>query len=198
MSERSRLRRRIKNCTACRLHSQCSGPVPFRGPSPALYAVVGEAPGRTEDERGEPFVGPAGALLEDTLVKAGLHLRDAFICNTVSCFPHGTPKQEHIDACYPNLRDQLALSLAPYLLVLGAVAYSVFKPEASIMRDHGQYWSVTHDELTLTVFPTYHPAAVLRNRALKRAWRHDLECFAAMVRQGDHRPSGVRYLIRTP
>jgi uracil-DNA glycosylase len=200
VGERIQLQRRIKSCTACLLHKQCEGPVPFRGPVPALFSVVGEAPGRQEDQWGKPFIGPAGQLLDEYLTKAGLSLRDAFICNTVSCFPHGTPRREHIEACAQNLRDQLVLAMSPYILILGAIAYSVFKPEASIMRDHGRHWTVTKEELAVTLFPTYHPAAILRNHALKRAWRLDLEDFAALVRQGDHIPrmAPLRYVTRRP
>lgn len=198
MSERRELRRRIEGCTSCLLYKQCEGPVPFRGPTPALFSVVGEAPGRQEDQQGKPFVGPSGQLLDQYLTKAGLNLRDALICNTVSCFPHGTPRREHIEACAKNMRDQLVLAMSPYILILGAIAYSVFKPEASIMRDHGQHWSVTKEELTITLFPTFHPSAVLRNQSLKRAWRLDLENFAALIRQGDHIPrmAPLRYVTR--
>ena len=111
-------------------------------------------------------------------------MADAFVCNTVSCFPHGRPGLKHIAACRKNLRDQIVLSEAPYILLLGKVAFNVFWPDESIMRLHGATQSHSYEDLTLTLFATFHPAAVLRNKALARAWRLDLEEFAGMVTDG--------------
>ena len=180
---RQAVRRQILACTACGLHAQCEGPVPFRGPTPAPWAIMGEAPGGVEDLEGRPFVGPSGALLERMLARVGLDMSEAFVFNTVSCYPHGTPRPEHIAACRQNMRNQLVLSMAPYVLLLGKVAFNVFWPEESIMRLHGATQSHTDGDASLTLFATFHPAAVLRNRALTRAWRLDLEEFAEMVNQ---------------
>lgn len=84
------LRERILDCTACDLHSTSSGPVPFSGPAPASYAIVGEAPGAEEDLRGEPFLGKSGQLLRRMLEGAGLDPVEAFIANTVSCLRGNT------------------------------------------------------------------------------------------------------------
>ncbi len=181
MPPRRSLSDRIRACTACSLHAGCNGPVPYRGPAPARYAIVGEAPGREEDKKGEPFIGPAGKLLDQYLARVGLDSAEAFVCNTVCCFPYGTPKEEHVLACRQNLRDQLVLAEAPHVLLLGKVAFNVFWPGESIMQRHGASQSHTDGLVNLTLFATYHPAAVLRNRALGLAWRRDLEEFADMV-----------------
>ena len=79
--------------------------------------------------------------------------------------------------------DQVALSRAPHVLLLGAVALAQFFPDWTVTRNHGQVWK---DGLDRTYMTTFHPAAVLRNRAFTRAWRLDLEAFASLVNEGDH------------
>ena len=78
----------VVSCTRCELHKGCTGPVPMRG-QPGNVAMVGEAPGETEDRDGRPFVGPAGKLLQDTLDE--FNFPPMGVLNTVSCFPHRTP-----------------------------------------------------------------------------------------------------------
>ena len=85
-------------------------------------AVLGEAPGRVEDEAGQPFVGPAGKLLRAAFRRFDLVPEEMAILNTVSGWPRGTPKQSHIDACEHNLWMQLRLIRPRYVLVLGSVA----------------------------------------------------------------------------
>lgn len=144
--------------------------------------MLGEAPGRVEDERGEPFVGPAGKLLRKHLVAAGLDPREMAFINTVCCYPARTPTSEEVDACHGNFLAQLTLVRPEFVLVLGAVALNSLRPGARISEIRGQPW--TRSLLAggrRVYFPTYHPAAVLRNRLLTRVWRTDLENFQRLV-----------------
>lgn len=176
---RLELRERILDCRACDLHATSSGPVPFSGLTPAAFAIVGEAPGAEEDKGGEPFVGRAGKLLRGHLAAGGVDATQAFICNTVSCFPNGTPRPASIGACRQNLWDQLALSEASTILALGSVALGAFRPDLRITMAHGQTFSWNGRR----VFTTYHPAAALRRTDWDEAMAADLLRFGKALDQ---------------
>jgi uracil-DNA glycosylase len=178
---RLELRERILDCTACELHAISSGPVPFSGPSPAQFAIVGEAPGTEEDKGGEPFLGRAGQLLRHHLAEAGLDPARAFICNTVSCYPTGTPRPGSIAACRQNLVDQLALAQVTMILALGSVALKSFRSDLHITMAHGQTFALRDGR---TVFTTFHPAAALRRTDWDEAMVTDLHRFGAAVKAG--------------
>jgi DNA polymerase len=181
MVNRLELRERILGCEACDLHASSSGPVPFSGPAPAAFAIVGEAPGAEEDKGGAPFLGRAGQLLRHHLGEAGLDPAQAFICNTVSCYPNGTPRPASIGACRQNLWDQLELSRATIILALGSVALGSFRPDLRMTMAHGQTFALRDGR---TVFTTFHPAAALRRTDWDEAMQTDLLRFGAAVTQG--------------
>lgn len=179
-------RNKIWLCTLCPLYKRVQAPVPWRGPCPSELAIIGEAPGRTEDDLNKPFVGASGQLLAKYLDKAGLDIEDFMIFNTVQCNPNGSPPAEAIEACSVHRKRQLQLSEARFVLVLGAVALSVThpNPEARITKVRGEPWTKTvkaKKSYTRTYFATYHPAAVLRNRTYTRTWREDFETFAELT-----------------
>lgn len=178
---RLELRERILDCKRCELHSTSSGPVPFSGPAPADFAIVGEAPGTEEDKHGEPFLGRAGQLLRHHLAEAGLDPARAFICNTVSCYPAGTPRPASIAACKQNLIDQLALAQVTMILALGSVALKSFRSDLHMTMAHGQTWALRDGR---TVFTTFHPAAALRRTDWDEAMVTDLKRFGEAVKQG--------------
>ena len=178
---RLELRERILECTECDLHAKTRGPVPFSGPVPATYAIVGEAPGAEEDKGGEPFVGRAGQLLRKHLIESGLDPAQAFICNSVSCFPNGTPRPGSVAACRQNLWDQLTLSQAPLILTLGSIAMNAFRPDLRMTMAHGQTFSIDGGR---TVFAGFHPAAALRRPDWHDAFTEDLKRFGQAVIQG--------------
>lgn len=162
-----RIRRRIRSCTACELHEGCSSPVPWSGPTPADVAVLGEAPGRTEDEKDKPFIGRAGQLLRRLLHESGFDPDDIAYMNTVSCWPKGTPRMPHIRACAHNRIDQIALTAPSRLILVGATALKVFNDNMKLSWVHGRpmYWKPPHatfNNRSVTLWPIYHPAFALR------------------------------------
>lgn len=181
--KRSELRAQIVSCRRCPLADNCEGPVPFTGAAPSRIAIIGEAPGRQEDEKGKPFLGPAGKLLWESLAKYGVYRDDVFVCNSVSCYPHGTPTDDQIDACHQNLIDQLRFSQALYVLALGKVAWLTLNWPTLAQEDPGTITQVRgqvfifNGEIDAFVFPTYHPAAILRDPLKRKAWRADLRRF---------------------
>src|SRR5882757_9446995 len=96
----------IAACTRCRLAGPQVAPVPFRGPTPAVAAIIAEAPGKVENLWGKPLIGPAGQLLNRSLADLGLDLDRVLYANVVSCFPDGAPPPESIVACRDHFEHQ--------------------------------------------------------------------------------------------
>jgi DNA polymerase len=142
--------------------------------------VVGEAPGRIEDRENLPFVGPAGLYLRRSLVRAGLDERRGIYLNVVSCWPHGSPTQAHIDACRGNLYDQLQADDTRFVLVCGTVALKSLLPQTEMKYVMGRAIDV-HGK---TIFPVQHPSFVAfksTSRDTVNNWRTMLERFARLA-----------------
>jgi uracil-DNA glycosylase family protein len=162
------LRERAAACTACELHEGTTGTVFGVGPATARVMFVGEQPGDQEDRALEPFVGPAGRLLDEALVEAGIARDDAYVTNAVKHFSfrrqgnrriHQTPKVGHIRACRPWLDGELALVRPHVLVTLGATAgKALLGSSFRITAERGQPrpWQGS------TLVPTIHPSAILR------------------------------------
>jgi uracil-DNA glycosylase family 4 len=179
------VRRRVLTCTRCQLHRVARAPVPWSGPVGASVAVLGEAPGEQEDLAGEPFVGPSGQLLRKYLRRVGLTPSELVFVNTVCCYPTRTPRPEEVDACRGNFWAQMVLVRPDFVLVVGGTALQALRPGARITTERGTPWiRELIDGGRRVYFPTYHPAAVLRNRLLSRIWREDLEQFKELVDGG--------------
>jgi uracil-DNA glycosylase family 4 len=164
----------IISCTRCELHEQCVAPVPMRG-EPSLAAMVGEAPGDTEDQAGRPFIGPAGRLLQGLLDE--FHFPPMGVLNTVSCKPHGTPNWDHINACDINKWAQLNYFNPKFVLLLGKVALKSTRPDLDLKRGRARPFRVRGR----IFFCTYHPAAALRNGTYESGMRSDLEVFRELI-----------------
>lgn len=183
----SALSQRIKFCQACGLRAGCRLPVPFSGPYSPPYAVIGEAPGESEEERGRPFVGRAGGLIRNLLTKAELDPDNAFWLNAVSCRPPGNrnPTATELTACRFNVEDQLRLADTKWVLILGGVALSTLLPDAKIGDWRGFPFYAPFDtpyyDLGLRFFPTYHPAYALYTPDAERHISADLERFRGLL-----------------
>jgi uracil-DNA glycosylase family 4 len=186
MLERIQVREAIHECTSCHLHHVAKAPVPFSGPSPSRVCVVGEAPGRTEDSEGTPFVGRSGQLLRQILRDVGFDdLQLAFV-NAVCCFPDRTPTGDEINACQPNLRAQLEAIQPSYILVFGGIAVSALLAHTVRMGDvRGSWWRPSRIVLPTEAWclATWHPAAVLRNDSLKTTMEQDLLYARLLIRE---------------
>jgi uracil-DNA glycosylase len=141
----------------------------------ARLMFIGEAPGADEDRQGEPFVGRAGQLLTDIIVK-GMKMRreDVYIMNTLRCRPPGnrTPAPDEVANCREYFDAQMAIIRPQFLCCLGAVAaQSLLATTLSIGRLRGKL----HDYQGIQVLCTYHPAYLLRNPAAKRDVWEDIQ-----------------------
>ena len=170
------LRTAASACRACPLCEQRKQAVLGVGDVNADWLFVGEGPGAEEDERGEPFVGQAGKLLDAMLAAIDLKRGDnVYIANTVKCRPPGnrTPEPEETAACWPFLARQIALVRPKLIVALGRpAAQTLLQTEVKIGAARGRVFE--HNGIPVIV--TYHPAYLLRNLPDKaKAWE-DL-CF---------------------
>lgn len=175
------LKEEIRACHSCELHKVGNGPVPYFG-KPGDVMVIGEAPGRREDEKQVPFVGPAGKLLWEELAKVGIDKKQVMRANAVCCFPDGTPTYDERYACRGHLYAQVKHCSPKIILALGRTINASFSNKAPMGQLHGNMyelgWFRNNAGDWINIFPTWHPAAILRNRLLMRAWRVDLKSFA--------------------
>ena len=161
------------DCTLCGLHRGRTKIVYGVGSTGARLMAIGEAPGQLEDLAGEPFVGPAGQLLNHLLGRAGLKRADLYITNVVKCRPPGNrdPEPDEIAACAPNLRAQIQVVNPKVIITLGRFAASRMTLQwgsLSALLDQKLVYRPTleytpgKDGPSIPVIPQYHPAYLLR------------------------------------
>ncbi|MGZ4505822.1 MAG: UdgX family uracil-DNA binding protein [Blastococcus sp.] len=186
------LRAAAAGCRACELWEPATQTVFGEGPATARIVFVGEQPGDQEDRQGEPFVGPAGKVLDRALGDAGIDRRDAYVTNAVKHFAftvkgkrriHQTPRPEHLRACLPWLEAELAVLRPDVVVCLGATAArALISPSFRITTDRGHLLPWTppgaaavaeadedEDAPTQTwMLATTHPSAILRTPDAER------------------------------
>ncbi|MDR7505655.1 MAG: uracil-DNA glycosylase [Armatimonadota bacterium] len=179
------LHARILACRRCPLWATRTRAVPGVGPADARIMLVGEAPGRQEDLRGEPFVGAAGRLLDALLRSVGLTRREVFITNVVKSRPfdgpppgrNRAPRATEIAACRPWLEEQLRLIDPAVVVPLGRIAVEHFLPGVTISTVHGRPQEVGGR----IILPLYHPAAALRGRRMRQVIERDFRVLRRFV-----------------
>jgi DNA polymerase len=184
----SALREAVAACRACALCESRRQTVFGVGHERAHWMIIGEAPGEQEDLKGEPFVGPAGRLLDamlealDLTRESGPPERQVYIANTLKCRPPGNrnPQPEEMARCEPFLVRQIQLVQPRVLLAMGRFAVqALLRTDEPIGRLRGR----VHRYQGVPLVVTYHPAYLLRQPADKaKAW--DDLCLAAQVLDG--------------
>ena len=176
------VRKQVSECNGCDLYTKCRGPVHWDGPAPSDIAIIGEAPGRTEDEERRPFVGPSGRLARSWIEP---RFGDVPWLNAVSCFPNRTPTKSEIEACRGNLIAQLEVIQPRLVLLFGGIAVSSFV-DHRIGEIRGRWIRIGHGWSSMLVYgmATWHPAAVLRNKNLLVEVLDDLRVFRESVGDG--------------
>ncbi|HVX38700.1 MAG TPA: UdgX family uracil-DNA binding protein [Gemmatimonadaceae bacterium] len=195
----TKLRAAAEHCRGCDLFKVGTQTVFGEGPRTARVIVVGEQPGDQEDKQGRPFVGPSGKLLDRAFDAAGIDRDDVYVTNAVKHFKwakdaktkrriHKTPNAGEIRACFPWLREEIALIQPEVIVCLGATAAkALLGRDFSVMKQRGV---AVRSEWAPAVFATVHPSAVLR--APK-----DQRVIAERLFIADMRKVG-RYLSRRP
>ena len=150
------------NCSWCNLRQTRTNVVFGVGAKDADVMFVGEGPGEQEDLKGEPFVGPAGLLLDDMLSIIDLNRENCYIANIVKCRPprNRDPEENEQEACIGYLKNQIALIKPKIIVCLGRIAaQKLISPEFRITKEHGTW--INRNGIWMTAI--YHPSALLRD-----------------------------------
>jgi len=175
------LKQAIENFDGCALKRTARNMVFSRGNPDAKIMIVGEAPGRDEDEQGKPFVGRSGQLLDAMFKAIGLEEEDLYISNIVNWRPPGNrnPTQEEVAICLPLIERHIAIQNPDTLIVTGGVAaQSLLRSTTGITKLRGRWAEyLLKDEqgsetgIKVRTLPMFHPSYLLRRPAEKRhAW----------------------------
>ena len=183
MMEWTELQQACSNCTRCGLCETRRNVVFGVGSESADIMFVGEGPGEQEDLQGEPFVGPAGKLLDDMLSIIDLDRRsNCYIANIVKCRPprNRDPMETEQDACIGFLKNQIALLRPKILVCLGRIAaMRLIRDDYRITREHGQW--VQKEGIWMTAI--YHPSALLRDLGKRPETFDDLLSIRNKIRE---------------
>ncbi len=168
------IRRELGECHRCQLGDGRTNLVFGVGNPRARVVFVGEAPGHDEDLQGEPFVGEAGQLLTKIIEAMGFQREEVYICNVLKCRPPGNrnPQPAEIEQCQPFLLRQVQAIAPAAIVALGTFAAQTLlatKEPISQLRGH------FHDYHGIPLMPTFHPAFLLRNPAMKREVWEDMK-----------------------
>ena len=188
------LRAAAQTCRGCPLYKDATQTVFGQGRRTSRLMLVGEQPGDKEDREGEPFVGPAGRLLDRALEEAGIDRAEAYVTNAVKHFKwrpsgkrrlHQTPRAGEIEACKPWLQAEVEAIKPQGLLAMGATAArSLFGTKVKVTKDRGR---PLESPLAPVAAVTIHPSAILRLRdhdereAELAAFVADLEAVASAL-----------------
>jgi len=191
------VRKAAATCKACDLYKRGTQTVFGEGPKQANVMMVGEQPGDAEDLAGQPFVGPAGKVLDKALAEAGVDRGLVYVTNVVKHFKweprgkrriHAKPNAAEVAACRPWLETEIALVKPRVLVCLGATAAQALLGRAfKVSQQRGEF---VPSPLAPRVLATVHPSSILRER--DDAARHeamgrfvaDLKTVAAELRRG--------------
>jgi uracil-DNA glycosylase family protein len=185
------LREAAASCRGCRLYAGATQTVFGDGLKRAKVVMVGEMPGDREDRAGKVFVGPAGRELDKAVEEVGIAREDVYITNAVKHFRfeergkrriHQKPSKSEVDACFPWLREELAIVRPDALVLLGATAAKALLGSGFRLTEHRG--RPVESDLAPFVTATLHPSAILRARddearhAERRAFTSDLQTVA--------------------
>ncbi len=189
------IQQQAQTCTACKLHEQRTNVVFGQGPSNADILIIGEGPGKNEDEQGLPFVGKAGQNLTQHLKDAGLKREEVYITNIVKCRPPNNrdPQPDEYTTCTQKwLMDQIETINPKFICPLGNYASKFIlahcdpekiKSMPGITQTHGKQTEIIFRNKSYKVFPLFHPAALIYNRKLIPEMQKDLEKLKGFLQQ---------------
>lgn len=173
----------VEACSLCELHSSRTRTVFGVGNRNADWLLIGEAPGRDEDQQGEPFVGRAGQLLNAMLLAIGLQRDQVYIANILKCRPPNNrdPRPQEVICCEPYLMRQIDLIQPGLILALGRIAaQNLLNTETPIGKLRGRVHQFRDTGIPLIA--TYHPAYLLRSPLEKRKTWQDLQLAVETLR----------------
>ena len=184
MSALSELCKKIAVCPKCKvLVENRTRVVPGEGTENADLMFIGEAPGFNEDKQGRPFVGPAGAFLDELLASINLKREQVYITNVIKCRPinNRDPLPSEILNCRPWLDEQIAVIRPRMVVTLGRYAMASFLPGKSISKVHG----TAQKQGNVIYYAMYHPAAALHQQSLRQVVEADMLKIPSILAQAE-------------
>ena len=166
------IKRKVTECTKCDLCKTRNNSVPGKGNFHSEVIFVGEAPGRNEDKKGEPFVGAAGKKLSIALENAGINRDEIYITNVVKCRPPNNriPNTDERDLCKEYLKQEIAIIKPKIICILGNTAFKSILGGSEITKHRGKVVKKGNQIYFLTV----HPAATIYNQELIEVLKKDI------------------------
>ena len=167
------IQEKVKTCEKCDLCITRKNAVPGKGNQNADIVFIGEAPGKNEDLRGEPFIGTAGKKLDDALENVGLTRNSVYITNIVKCRPpkNRIPNDLEKIMCSNYLEGELAIINPKIICLLGSTAFYSILGGKEISKNRGKF--VSKDNRMY--FVTFHPAAAIYNQKLGKVFKNDIK-----------------------
>ena len=171
--------KRVSKCTKCGLCRNRTNAVPGKGSAGSKVIFVGEAPGRSEDARGEPFVGSAGKRLTAALEHAGVSRDSVYITNVVKCRPpdNRVPTDKEREMCAAYLEAEIMLIRPRFVCVMGNTAFKSLLGGENITKHRGKIFEKDGQDY----FVTIHPAATIYNPDLLPVLKRDMKKLFGMV-----------------
>jgi len=166
------IQEKVKICKKCDLCFTRKNAVPGKGNQNADIVFIGEAPGKNEDQHGEPFIGTAGKKLNDALENVGLTRNSVYITNIVKCRPPNNRVPNDIEKamCSNYLEDEIAIINPKIICLLGNTPFYSILGGKEISKNHGKF--VYKDNRMY--FVTFHPAATIYNQKLGKVFKNDI------------------------
>ena len=175
------IRQDVINCTNCDLCKTRTNSVPGKGNFHSDIIFVGEAPGRNEDLRGEPFVGVAGKKLSLALENIGISRNEVYITNTVKCRPpnNRVPTKIEKETCREYLQKEIEIIKPKIICILGNTAFGSILGGTEITKFRGKVAKKNNQLYFLTI----HPAATIYNQELIKELKKDIMKLFKMIRE---------------
>ena len=175
------IKEEVIKCTKCELSETRTNSVPGKGNFKSDVIFVGEAPGKNEDEKGEPFIGIAGKKLSSALENAGVSRDDIYITNIVKCRPpsNRVPKTNERETCQEYLKQEISIIKPKIIGVLGNTVFNSILGGSEIMKYRGK---VAQKDKQL-YFISLHPAATIYNQKLVDVFKKDIKKLFKITRE---------------
>ena len=175
------IKQEVIKCTKCELSETRTNSVPGKGNFKSDVIFVGEAPGKNEDEKGEPFIGIAGKKLSDALENAGISRDDIYITNIVKCRPpsNRVPKTNERETCQEYLKQEISIIKPKLICILGNTVFNSILGGSEIMKYRGK---VAQKNKQL-YFISIHPAATIYNQKLVDVFKEDIKKLFKITRE---------------
>jgi uracil-DNA glycosylase len=183
----------VISCPLCKLSRSRINAVPGQGQLSSKIILIGEAPGKNEDEQGKPFVGAAGRVLNQALEKADIKKDEVFITNVVKCRPPGNrvPENDERSICRQYLYREISLIEPKIICILGSTAYLSILGGKSITKNRGKIV----ERNGLKYFLTIHPAAAIYNKDLRLVLNNDLLKLSKEIKKIDNSRTLLDYRV---